>query len=140
MSEINVVPYIDVMLVLLVIFMVTAPLLYQAVEIDLPQVNAEPLPQDDIEPLIVNVYANGEFTFSVGIANPEPITEEELATAVAAAIERQPETPVMVRGDTEVAYGRVIAVMSQLQRAGVPKVGLMTQPPAGGRNAHARGL
>jgi biopolymer transport protein TolR len=131
MSEINVVPYIDVMLVLLVIFMVTAPLLYQAVEIDLPQVSAQALAQDDIEPLIVNVYADGRFSFSVGIQQAEPITAEELAVTVAAVMRRQTETPVMVRGDSGVAYGRVIEVMTQLQAAGVPKVGLMTQPPPG---------
>ncbi len=131
MSEINVVPYIDVMLVLLVIFMVTAPLLYQAVEIDLPQVSADPLPPDEIEPLIVNIYPDGSYSFSVGIQRPEPITMEELAATVAAVMRRQPQTPVMVRGDAGVAYGKVVEVMTHLRSAGVPKVGLMTQPPPG---------
>lgn len=131
MSEINVVPYIDVMLVLLVIFMVTAPLLYQAVEIDLPQVSADPLPPEEIEPLIVNIYPDGAYSFSVGIQQPEPITMEELAATVAAVMRQRPQTPVMVRGDAGVAYGKVVEVMTHLRTVGVPKVGLMTQPPPG---------
>ena len=129
MSEINVVPYIDVMLVLLVIFMVTAPLLYQAVEIELPELSAQPLPPGDIEPLILNVHADGDYTFSVGIQRPESIGAEELAITVGAVMRRQPQTPVMVRGDSAVAYGKVLEAMNKLQEAGVPKVGLMTQPP-----------
>ncbi|WP_369691934.1 protein TolR [Spiribacter salilacus] len=133
MSEINVVPYIDVMLVLLVIFMVTAPLLYQGVEIELPESTADPLPPDDREPVIVEVDKNGRLYLSVGDQPDDtPIRIEEIIQNVAAIMRAQPDTPVYVRGDAEVPYARVMTVMTALQQAGVPQVGLMTQPPAGG--------
>ncbi len=133
MAEINVVPYIDVMLVLLVIFMVTAPLLYQGVEVELPRASAEPLPPQDQEPVIVEVNRSGEFFLSIGTqADNEPVSAEEVVLNVTAVMRTQPNTPVFVRGDGDVAYGRVIAVMTALQQAGVPQVGLMTQPPADG--------
>lgn len=130
-AEMNVVPYVDVMLVLLIIFMVAAPVLYQAVEIDLPQVASDPLPSDDIRPMIINVYHDGEYSFSIGNQDPEPITMDELAATAAAVMRRHPDTPIMVRGDASVAYGKVIEVMAHLRNAGVPQVGLMTQPPPG---------
>ncbi len=133
MSEINVVPYIDVMLVLLVIFMVTAPLLYQGVEIDLPQSTAEPMPPQEQEPVIVEVDRDGRFYLSIGAqADDEPVSAEEVVVNVTAVMRAQPDTPVFVRGDGQVAYARVIDVMTALQDAGVPQVGLMTQPPASG--------
>ncbi len=133
MAEINVVPYIDVMLVLLVIFMVTAPLLYQGVEIDLPQSTAEPMPPQEQEPVIVEVDRDGRFYLSIGAqADDEPVSAEEVVVNVTAVMRAQPDTPVFVRGDGEVAYARVIDVMTALQDAGVPQVGLMTQPPASG--------
>ncbi|KAB7628472.1 protein TolR [Alkalilimnicola sp. S0819] len=129
MAEINVVPYIDVMLVLLVIFMVTAPLLYQGVEIELPRASAEPLPQQDQEAVLVAVDAEGNYYFSVGAAEPEAVDTDTLLTRVAAIVRRQPGTPVLVRGDQNVPYGKVVQAMVQLQAAGVPKVGLSTQMP-----------
>ena len=133
MSEINVVPYIDVMLVLLVIFMVTAPLLYQGVEIELPQSTSDPLPPDDREPIIVEVDRNGRLYLSIGDqADDTPVRIEEVIQNVATIMRAQPDTPVYVRGDAEVPYARVVTVMTALQQAGVPQVGLMTQPPAGG--------
>lgn len=128
MSDINVVPYIDVMLVLLVIFMVTAPLLYQGVEVDLPQQTAEPLPQQDQDPVIVTVTGEGEYMLSIGIEPEEPISPEEISELVARVVRNNPRTPVLVRGDRNVAYGHVLTAMSTLQQAGVPQVGLMTQP------------
>ncbi|MFO8156210.1 MAG: protein TolR [Thiohalospira sp.] len=129
MAEINVVPYIDVMLVLLVIFMVTAPLLYQGVNVELPESTAEPLTPDEQEPVIVEVDREGRFYLSVGDqADDEALSAEEVIATVTTVMQAQPETPVYVRGDGEVAYSRVVDVMSALQRAGVPQVGLMTQP------------
>lgn len=133
MAEINVVPYIDVMLVLLVIFMVTAPLLYQGVEIDLPQSSAEPLPPQDQEPVIVEVDEAGRYYLSIGEqADDEPVSAREVVLNITAVMRARPKTPVYVRGDGDVAYSRVIDVMSALQRAGVPQVGLMTQPSGDG--------
>lgn len=133
MSEINVVPYIDVMLVLLVIFMVTAPLLYQGVDIELPQAEADPLSQDEREPVIVEVDRNGRMYLSIGDQPDDaPVRIEEIIQIVATLMRAQPDTPIYVRGDAEVPYARVIMVMTALQQAGVPQVGLMTQPPAGG--------
>ncbi len=126
-SEINVVPYIDVMLVLLIIFMITAPLLQQGVEIDLPQASANPISPDQREPLIVSVSKAGELYLNIGANNEKPIDEETLGKRVAAVINNHPETPVLVRGDKAVDYGRVTQAMVLLQAAGVEKVGLMTE-------------
>lgn len=128
-SEINVVPYIDVMLVLLIIFMITAPLLQQGVEIDLPQANANPMPPEQREPLVLTVSKTGEFYLNVGANIEEPIDEEVLVHRVAAVLKYQPDTPVLVRGDKDVGYGRVTSAMVLLQTAGVEKVGLMTEQP-----------
>jgi biopolymer transport protein TolR len=131
MADINVVPYIDVMLVLLVIFMVTAPLLYQGVEVELPRSTAEPLPPQDQEPIIVEVNRDGQFFLSIGDqADDEPVSADEVVLNVTTVMQAQPQTPVYVRGDADVAYHRVMAIMSALQAAGVPQVGLMTQPAA----------
>lgn len=125
-AEINVVPYIDVMLVLLIIFMITAPLLQQGVEIDLPQASANPLPSDQKEPVILTVSKTGEYYLNVGEQVNEPISEEVLVHRVAAVVKYQPDTPVLVRGDKDVDYGSVTHAMVLLQSAGVEKVGLMT--------------
>mgnify|MGYP001105421173 CR=1 FL=1 len=131
MAEINVVPYIDVMLVLLVIFMVTAPLLYQGVEVNLPQATADPVPPQDKEPIIVEINRAGELFLSIGEqADDQPISLNDVVNNVSTVMNAQPDTPVYVRGDAEVAYQRVIEAMSALQNAGVPQVGLMTQPGA----------
>jgi biopolymer transport protein TolR len=126
-SEINVVPYIDVMLVLLIIFMITAPLLQQGVEIDLPQASANPLPPEQREPLIISVSKDGDLYLNIGEDNDKPIDEDLLANRVAAVINNHPQTPVLVRGDKAVDYGRVTEAMVLLQSAGVEKVGLMTE-------------
>ena len=126
-SEINVVPYIDVMLVLLIIFMITAPLLQQGVEIDLPQASANPLPPEQREPLIVSVSKTGDLYLNIGEGNDKPIDEEQLGRRVAMVMQNHPQTPVLVRGDKTVDYGRVTEAMVLLQAAGVEKVGLMTE-------------
>ncbi len=125
-AEINVVPYIDVMLVLLIIFMITAPLLQQGVEIELPQASANPLSSEQKEPVILTVSKTGEYYLNVGEHVKEPISEEVLVHRVAAVVKYQPETPVLVRGDRNVDYGSVTHAMVLLQSAGVEKVGLMT--------------
>ena len=129
MSEINVVPYIDVMLVLLIIFMITAPLITQGVKIDLPQVPSEVLPSSDDEPLIVSVNADGNIFIDIGDQPDKPIDEDTLVTRIAAVLKYKPQTQVMVEGDRGVDYGRVVQVMAVLQSAGVDTVGLVTTPP-----------
>jgi biopolymer transport protein TolR len=126
MSDINVVPYIDVMLVLLVIFMVTAPMLQQGVEVDLPQASAAPVDTKEIEPLVVGIKADGSYHLS--IEKTRAVALDEMLTMVAAVMRRQPQTPVLVKGDRNVSYGTVVEAMASLQQAGVPKVGLMTDP------------
>lgn len=128
-SEINVVPYIDVMLVLLIIFMITAPLLQQGVEIELPQANANPLPPEQNEPVVLTVSKTGEYYLNVGEHIDKPVEAEVLVHRVAAVIKYKPETPVLVRGDQGVNYGSVTNAMVLLQSAGVEKVGLMTEQP-----------
>jgi biopolymer transport protein TolR len=129
MAEINVVPYIDVMLVMLVIFMITAPLLTQGVKVDLPEASADPIEDADKEPVIVNVDAAGNLYLSVGDAPDEPIDADTLVNNVAAVLRRQPGKSVLVRGDHAVDYGTVVSAMVLLQQAGVPRVGLVTEPP-----------
>ena len=134
MSEINVVPYIDVMLVLLVIFMITAPLLAQGVKVDLPQVPSEPLEGSAEEPLIVTVDSAGEAYLNYGEGQDQPLDAETLVNRVNALLRRRPGIPVLVKGDRSVAYGDVIRVMALLQGGGASSVGLITLPPepAGG--------
>jgi len=129
MAEINVVPYIDVMLVMLVIFMVTAPLLTQGVQVDLPVADAEPIDDSDNEPLVVNVDADGNYYLNVGETPGQPLAGEVLEKNVAAVLRRQPGKTVLVRGDHAVDYGAVVTAMVLLQQAGVPNVGLVTDPP-----------
>lgn len=129
MSEINVVPYIDVMLVLLVIFMITAPLLTQGVSVDLPQASAEPLSKDADEPLIVSVDVNGNYYLNVGDEPDKAIDADKMITMVAAVLRHKPGTPVMIKGDRNVLYEKVVTAMTFLQSAGVPSVGLITRTP-----------
>ncbi len=127
MSEINVVPYIDVMLVLLVIFMITAPLLTQGIAVELPQADAGPVNGETDEPLVVTVTADGDYYLSVGDKPDDPIDHQLLVTKVAAVLRHRPKTPIMVRGDAQVEYGKVVVAMALLQKAGAPSVGLITQ-------------
>lgn len=129
MSEINVVPYIDVMLVLLVIFMITAPLLTQGVKVDLPEVPSKPLAHQDNIPVIVNVDAAGNFFINHGENKDKPISPADLVNRVNALLKYTPGTPVYVGGDRNVPYGKVVELMALLQGAGVPSVGMMTETP-----------
>ena len=127
-SEINVVPYIDVMLVLLIIFMVTAPLISQGVKVDLPKASANPIEQEDNPPLIASVDVKGRYFLNVGDSQGSPIEADELAALVQAQLQKNENTPVVVKGDGQVPYNKVIQLMVLLQQAGVPSVGLMTDP------------
>jgi biopolymer transport protein TolR len=130
MAEINVVPYIDVMLVLLVIFMATAPLLMQGVEVDLPDANSSPVSDSDAEPLIVSIDAQARLYLNLGASDDLALNIETVKQRVATVLKRNPEKVVMVWGDAAVPYGEVVALMSQLQEAGALSVGLVTEAPA----------
>ena len=128
-AEINVVPYIYVMLVLLIIFMVTAPLVTQGVKVDLPQANAEPLKDETQSPIVASIDEQGQYFVSTGEHNgDEPMSAQDVAVIVAAQLQINPDTPVVVKADRRIAYNNVIELMVLLQRAGAPSVGLMTEP------------
>ncbi|MCZ6525477.1 MAG: protein TolR [Gammaproteobacteria bacterium] len=129
MSEINVVPYIDVMLVLLIIFMITAPLLSQGVRVNLPKVPSEPMPQLDKEPVVISIDSSGNLFINYGDNQDQPVSPQTLANRIGALLKYQPRTPVYIKGDSSVAYGRVIEAMALLQSAGVDGIGLVTVQP-----------
>jgi biopolymer transport protein TolR len=132
MGEINVVPYIDVMLVLLIIFMITAPLLTQGISVDLPQAAAEPLDPElmrDNEPLVLSIDSAGLLYLNIGGDDQEPIDEQTVLTRTAAVLRRNAQTPVLVKADQAVSYGRVVTGMVLLQQAGAERVGFITDPP-----------
>jgi biopolymer transport protein TolR len=131
MSEINVVPYIDVMLVLLIIFMITAPLLTQGISVDLPKAPAEALDPEllkDNEPLVLSVDREGRFYLNIGDNVESPIEDSAIVERVSAVIRRNPATPVLVKGDENVPYGRVVIGAALLQQSGAAKVGFLTDP------------
>ena len=135
-AEINVVPYIDVMLVLLIVFMVTAPLLMQGVKVDLPQATSSPLEEKDKEALVISIKGDGSYYLDIGHDNKGEHKAETLniiIDKVGKVLREQPETPVLVWGDTSVDYGVVVNLMAELQGAGAGSVGLVTEPPAPGR-------
>ena len=123
MAEINVVPYIDVMLVLLVIFMITAPLLTEGVKVDLVQADARTIDSKELEPVVVTVDEQGKYFIDKEAKEPEAIR-----AYAAAVLRRNPKVEFMVRGDKDVAYEAVVNAMVLLQQAGVPSVGLITDP------------
>ncbi|KGE02591.1 protein TolR [Pseudohaliea rubra] len=129
MAEINVVPYIDVMLVLLIIFMVTAPMLMQGVKVELPDATAEPVDNQDSEPLIVSVNSAGQFFLNLGGDKERPVSLATIQQRVGAVMRRSPDKPVLVWGDEAVSYGEVVTLMAALQEAGAPGVGLVTEDP-----------
>ena len=129
LAEINVVPYIDVMLVLLVIFMVTAPMLMQGVEVDLPDAAAAPVKDQDAEPLIVSINDRGDLFLNLGENEKQALELATVRQRVAAVLRRSPDKPVLVWGDEQVPYGQVVTVMTALQEAGAPSVGLVTESP-----------
>ena len=128
-AEINVVPYIDVMLVLLIIFMITAPIVQQGVEIELPKLTANSLPPDQQEPVILTVSKTGDYYLNIGDNLKKPVSDDVVTQRIALVLKQKPTTPVLVRGDKDVDYGAVTTAMVLLQSAGVEKVGLMTEQP-----------
>ena len=129
MAEINVVPYIDVMLVLLIIFMVTAPMLMQGVKVDLPKANTEPVESQDSEPVIVSINAQGQLFLNLGAQEDQVLSLATVQQRVGAVIRRSPDKPVLVWGDKAVPYGEVVSLMAALREAGAPGVGLVTEDP-----------
>ena len=132
MSEINVVPYIDVMLVLLVIFMATAPILMQGVDVDLPQADAEPMSTEEDDPLVISMNGDGQIFLNIGMRRETDtgrrVTIFSLAEQAGKIIRARPDVPVYVRADAGLPYGDVIDVMTVLQEAGAVSVGLVTDP------------
>ena len=128
MAEINVVPYIDVMLVLLVIFMITAPLLTEGVKVELPQADANPLQEDAQRPIVFTVDKSGQYYVTYDDDKSVPLEREELLQKAAALIRHNPRAPVLVKGDKDVVYAQVVRLMVLLQQAGASSVGLLTDP------------
>ena len=130
MAEINVVPYIDVMLVLLIIFMVTAPMLTQGVKVDLPETTSEPIQQEkDVEPITVSVDSNGAYYLEVGDERGNPISLSQVRDQVSKILSQRSNAEVFVRGDEYVDYGVVVRLMAELQSAGATGIGLITDAP-----------
>jgi len=127
-AEINVVPYIDVTLVLLVVFMITAPLLVQGVKVELPAANSAPMDTKDQEPYIVSIKSDGSYWVDQK-GNNVATSLVDVKDRVAKILRQRPQTPVLVWGDANVDYGSVVSLMSELQLAGAPSVGLVTEPP-----------
>jgi len=125
-AQINVVPYIDVMLVLLIIFMVTTPLLKQGVKVDLPTAHANKLDNKNLQPIIVTVDKMGRYFVNLSKSN-DPLKSEYLQNVVRSLLKKNPSRDVLVRGDSSVNYGKVVQAMVLLQQGGVVKVGLMTE-------------
>ena len=137
MGEINVVPYIDVMLVLLIIFMVTAPMLSQGIKVDLPKAGASPIEPDKLEPLLLSVDREGRLYLNIG--DPRAALGADRVLEIAsAALRREPERPVLVKADRAVPYGRVVEGMVLLQQAGAKKVGFVTEPESPARSQGSR--
>jgi biopolymer transport protein TolR len=131
MAEINVVPLIDVMLVLLIVFMITAPLITQGVRVDLPQADAEIVDDNDELTLVVSIDAQGQYYISLGEVSedPEPVPLETIGDNVSRIMNQNPGVPVFLEADTAVNYGLVMSLMATLEHAGAPSVRLITQPP-----------
>lgn len=129
MSEINVVPYIDVMLVLLVIFMITTPLLSQGVSVELPQTNSRPIEQKDEEPIIVSVDRDGRYYLNLGDNSNRPLQTRKLMIRIKAVLKHRQDNTVYVKGDKNANYGKVVELMAGLKQAGVTQVGLVTRMP-----------
>ncbi|MBT3437037.1 MAG: protein TolR [Oceanospirillaceae bacterium] len=129
-AEINVVPYIDVMMVLLVIFMVTAPMMTQGVNVDLPQAKSDPVESNELsEPLVISVTQSGDFYLELGENNKQPIMLERIGVQVSKILQRAPDTQVLLRGDRAIEYGLIVRIMTVLQQAGAQSVGLVSESP-----------
>jgi biopolymer transport protein TolR len=131
LGEINVVPYIDVMLVLLIIFMITAPLLTQGIKVNLPKAAAQPLPyQRNQVPLVLSIDARGRLYMNVGSRPRDPIDDDTALVRATVALRREPGRPVLVNADQSINYGRVVQAMALLQQAGASDIGFETEAPS----------
>ena len=128
-SDINVVPYIDVMLVLLVIFMVAAPLMVQGISVNLPEVSSDALPVENSEPLIISVRTDGSFFLEIDATRNQPLTIEEVSQEVTKLLKADKNIQMVIRGDAEVKYEKVMMLMALLQQLGSKNIGLITKPP-----------
>lgn len=128
-ADINVVPYIDVMLVLLVVFMVTAPMMTQGIAVDLPKTNSQPVNLKDEEPVIISVNAQGQYFINVGDNKQSASSLDTVKGHVARIHRNKPETLFLIEGDEQVAYGKVVTLMAAVQAVGVEKLGMITEPP-----------
>ena len=129
MGEINVVPYIDVTLVLLIIFMITTPMLQTGVDVDLPKAESASVEQkEDLPPVVISIKADGQFLIKANNQDDEPIQREEINARVTDILTAKPGTQVLINADKSVDYGTVVTVMAALKNTGVPSVGLMTRP------------
>jgi biopolymer transport protein TolR len=128
MAEINVVPYIDVTLVLLIIFMVTAPMMQTGVDVELPQAEAKTVDTAEQLPIIISIKADGSMFLDEGNQADSPVAASELPGRTQGVLTKKPGLAVLIRGDQKVDYGRVVTIMAALKQAGVPSVGLMTRP------------
>jgi biopolymer transport protein TolR len=126
-AEINVVPYIDVMLVLLVIFMVTAPLLTQGIDVELPKVSTNSITEQE-EPVTLYVDRSGNYYLDIGTDTKQPLSDDEVTSRVTAVLHNKPDTMILVRADQDVPYSRVVSGMALLQAAGANKIGFVTEP------------
>jgi len=129
MAQINVVPYIDVMLVLLVIFMVTTPMMQEGVVVDLPKANAQPVTEEPSEQIVIAVDAQGRFFLDEDGPDALPMSAQALANRIAGMLQNRKDKQVYVRGDSSVDYGRVVEAMAALQAAGATAIGLITEQP-----------
>ena len=127
-GEINVVPYIDVMLVLLIIFMITAPLLTQGVKVTLPHAGAEPLEAQQLKPLVLSIDRQGRLYLNIGGDPRTALDAQTVSARATAAMRSNPARAVLVKADAAIAYGRVVEAMVLLQQAGAKQVGLVTEP------------
>ncbi len=128
-AEMNVVPYIDVMLVLLVIFMITAPLITQGINVELPAANSDPVDLHKLEPIVVTVKKDGKYYMDIGDYADKAASIQQVEEAIAKIMRNKPETPVLVSGDKHVQYAAVIDLMAALQKSGVINLALLTEPP-----------
>jgi biopolymer transport protein TolR len=131
MGEINVVPYIDVMLVLLIIFMITAPMLTQGIKVELPKASSEPISAsavNNLEPLVLSVDARGRLYLNVGATPQQPLDDPTALARATAALRRAPQRAVLIKGDRAVDYGRMVVAMALLQQAGATRLGFLTEP------------
>lgn len=136
-AEINVVPYIDVMLVLLVIFMVTAPMLTQGVNVELPKTAAEPIPSNE-EPVTLYVDAQGRYFLDIGGDQKQPLEDDQVTDRVAAVLRNKPDTMILLKADRSVPYDRVANGMTLLQAAGASKIGFVTDAPEANAQDHKK--